>query len=461
MGGEQSLAALRGRPVLLEFWTAGCVNCLHVAEELRGFEARWGGAVAVLGVHSAKFPHEAEHAALATAVDRLGLRHPVLNDADLTAWSAYTVKAWPTLVLVDPDGYVAHVATGEGHARPGAVLDTLVAAMVTATPDTPPVRTPGGDRAGDTAAGETLLRHPSAAVTTPAGTLLVADTGHHQVVELDGAHEVRRWGAGMADPFTAPSGMTVLPPEVAGRVGYDVVLADRTGHQLHGLSLANGTSRVVAGGGAPWWPGEPDAGPATTTALTSPWDVAWWPGVDGRAGPGADGRDGPGAVVVAMAGNHTLGRFDPVAGTVARLAGTGAEGLTDGALDAAFLAQPSALAVDGARLWFLDAESSALRWVQDGQVGTAVGEGLFDFGHVDGGHPGARLQHPLGLALDPAGGLLVADTYNGAVRRHDPATGLLSTVATGLEEPQAVLVHRGRTWVVHGHRVQPLDETTT
>lgn len=448
MGGEQSLAALRGRPVLLEFWTAGCVNCLHVAEELRGFQARWGGAVAVLGVHSAKFPHEAEHAALATAVDRLGLHHPVLNDADLTAWSAYTVKAWPTLVLVDPDGYVAHVATGEGHARPGAVLDTLVAGMVA---DTPPALA----AAAPSRADDTPLRHPSAAVTTPTGTLLVADTGHHQVVELDGAREVRRWGAGMSDPFTAPSGMTVLPPEVALRVGYDVVLADRTGHQLHGLCLADGTSRVVAGSGAPWWPGDPDAGPATTTALTSPWDVAWWPEVDAWW-PEVDGRAGPGAVVVAMAGNHTLGRFDPVAGTVARLAGTGAEGLTDGALDAAFLAQPSALAVDGARLWFLDAESSALRWVQDGQVGTAVGEGLFDFGHVDGGHPGARLQHPLGLALDPAGGLLVADTYNGAVRRHDPATGLLSTVATGLEEPQAVLVRDGRTWVVHGHRVQPL-----
>src|SRR6201999_2111920 len=94
--------------------------------------------------------------------------------------------------------------------------------------------------------------------------------------------------------------------------------------------------------------GETD-GPATKIDLSSPWDVAWWEPADG--------------VVIAMAGNHTLSVFDPVAGTVRGLAGTTVEGLQDGPADQAFFAQPSGLAADGDRLWLADAEISALRWL--------------------------------------------------------------------------------------------------
>lgn len=446
MGEPQTVAALRGVPVLLDFWTVGCVNCLHVLAELRALEMRFAGRVQVLGVHCAKFPHEADHDALATAVDRLDIGHPVLNDAELRAWDAYAIKAWPTLVLIDPDGYVVHVARGEGHARPGGVLDGLLATL-TDPAASPPAGVAPVDAVDQQAPpDERLLRFPSAALSTPDATLLVADTGHHRVVELtgDGVDELGRWGEGpRGQPFSAPSGMTLLPPEVAAVVGYDVVVADREGHQLHGLRHEGERSRVVAGTGTQWWPGDGDGddGPALSTALTSPWDVVWWPAL--------------GAVVIAMAGNHTLGLFDPVTARVRRLAGTGVEGLRDGAAEQSFLAQPSALAVDGERLWFLDSESSALRHLQDGAVRTVVGEGLFDFGHVDGPSSRARLQHPLGLALGVDGSPVVADTYNGALRRVDRDTGEVSTLLTGLDEPQAVLVHAGELWVVAGHRVAP------
>jgi hypothetical protein len=118
------------------------------------------------------------------------------------------------------------------------------------------------------------------------------------------------------------------------------------------------------------------------------------------------------------------------------LAGTTVEGLRDGPGRDAWLAQPSGLAVDGDRLWFVDSESSALRWVDaDGTVGTAVGEGLFDFGHVDGPAADARFQHPLGVTVLPDGALAVLDTYNGAVRRYDPRTASVSTLARELAEP--------------------------
>ena len=100
----QTLASLRGRFVLLDFWTFACANCLHVLDELRPLEAKYGDILTVIGVHSPKFAHEAEPAAVAAAVERYEVHHPVLNDPELRLWQQYAVKAWPTLVLIDPEG---------------------------------------------------------------------------------------------------------------------------------------------------------------------------------------------------------------------------------------------------------------------------------------------------------------------------------------------------------------------
>lgn len=106
-----TLDDLRGRWVVLDFWTGACVNCVHVLEELRPLEDR----VTVIGVHSPKFPYEATRSAVAHAVERYRVRHPVLDDADLHTWDAYAVNAWPTLVLIDQAGYVVAQVSGEGH----------------------------------------------------------------------------------------------------------------------------------------------------------------------------------------------------------------------------------------------------------------------------------------------------------------------------------------------------------
>ncbi|MBE7188937.1 MAG: alkyl hydroperoxide reductase, partial [Jatrophihabitans endophyticus] len=141
------------------------------------------------------------------------------------------------------------------------------------------------------------------------------------------------------------------------------------------------------------------------------------------------------------AGVHLLLSLDLRTGAVEVLAGTTVEGLRDGPALDGWLAQPSGLAADGDRLWFVDAETSALRYLTlDGELHTAIGEGLFDFGLVDGTLVIARMQHPLGVTLLPGGALAVADTFNGAVRWFDPVTGVLSTLATGLAEPASVVV---------------------
>jgi len=433
-GRALSLADLRGKVVLLDFWTFCCINCLHVLDELRPLEERYADVLVTVGVHSPKFEHEADPAALAAAVERYEVHHPVLDDPDLVTWAAYTARAWPTLVVVDPEGYVVAQVSGEGHAH---ALDRLVAGLV-AEHEAKGTLHRGDGPYVPPAPPDTDLRFPGKAVRLPGGTLLVSDSGHHSLVELaeDAETVLRRIGTGTrgrtdGDPTTAtfaePQGLCLLPPEVAAETGYDVVVADTANHLLRGVRLADGAVTTVAGTGAQLMQGDPQpAAGDSRTPLSSPWDVVWSPVVH--------------QVVVAMAGVHQLWAFDPVTRAMTVWAGTSNEGLLDGPLADAWFAQTSGLAVDGERIWLADSETSSLRAVEQGAVSTAVGQGLFDFGHVDGPGETALLQHPLGVTLLPDGSVAVSDTYNGAVRRYDPSTGEVTTLLAGLAEPSAALV---------------------
>lgn len=449
-GRSYSLADFRGRVLLLDFWTFCCVNCLHVLDELRPLEREFADVLVTIGVHSPKFEHEADAAALADAVERYDVHHPVLDDPDLTTWQNYAVRAWPTLVVVDPEGYIVHVAAGEGHVE---ALRRVIADVVAEHERKGTLRR-GDDPYVAPGAADTVLRFPGKAALTPTGTLLVANSARHTLAEFDGDTLVRTIGTGERghtdEPatFAEPGGIAVLPADVAARVGYDVVVADTVSHLLRGVRLSDGHVSTVAGTGAQWRDGA-TGGPARDVDLSSPWDVAWWAPVDG--------------VVVAMAGNHTLSLFDPVAGTISRLAGTTVEGLQDGPFAEAFFAQPSGLAADGDTLWLADAETSALRWLSgDGLVHTAVGAGLFDFGHRDGKAGEALLQHPLGVAVLPDHSVAIADTYNGAIRRYDPASTEVTTLATGIAEPADIVVVDGELVVVASaaHTLERLTSTT-
>ena len=449
-GADVRLADLRGKIVLLDFWTFCCINCLHVLDELRPLEDKYSDVLVTVGVHSPKFEHEADADALAAAVERYAVHHPVLDDPELVTWQQYAVRAWPTLVVVDPEGYVVAHLSGEGHAH---MLDRLLADLVAEHEakgtlhrgDGPYVAPPAPD---------TALRFPGKAIALPGGTLLVSDTGHHSLVELaaDGETVLRRIGSGQRGlvdggpddaAFSEPQGLCLLPDEVRTGAGYDVVVADTVNHALRGVRLDTGEVTTLAGSGQPWMQG------SGTADLSSPWDVAWLPHDptlrDARDAPGGSGTSGAndlGRVVVAMAGIHQLWTFDVASGSVAVLAGTTNEGLLDGPLADAWFAQPSGLAAASDRLWLVDAETSSLRYVRDGEVTTAIGTGLFDFGHVDGPAAKALLQHPLGVTVLPDGSVAVCDTYNGAVRRYDPSTEQVTTLLTGLAEPSAATCRR-------------------
>ncbi|MFJ3962298.1 NHL domain-containing thioredoxin family protein [Streptomyces sp. NPDC090036] len=423
-GKELTLADLRGKCVVVDFWTFCCINCLHVLDELRELEEKHRDTVVIIGVHSPKFVHEAEHAAVVDAVERYQVHHPVLDDPELATWKQYAVRAWPTLVVIDPEGYIVAQHAGEGHAHAIARLVEELEAEHEAKGTLR--RGDGPYVAPEPVAG--ALRFPGKALLLPSGNLLVSDSTRHQLVELaaDGESVVRRIGSGergfAGDSFSEPQGLALLPD---GKV----VVADTVNHALRTYDPATGQVETVAGTGRQWWQGSRTSGPALEVDLSSPWDVAWWQG----------------RVWIAMAGVHQLWTWDPQAGTVEVAAGTTNEGLLDGPAAEAWFAQPSGLAAAGDRLWIADSETSALRYVEAGDEGyvikSAVGTGLFDFGHRDGDAAQALLQHPLGVTALPDGSVAVCDTYNHALRRFDPATGQVSTLATDLREPSdAVLV---------------------
>lgn len=468
-GKSLDLESLRGKIVLLDFWTFCCINCLHVLDELRPLEEKYSDVLVTVGVHSPKFEHEADPVALASAVERYEIHHPVLDDPELATWKAYTARAWPTLVVIDPEGYIVAHLSGEGHAGGLAVLlEELVAeheAKGTLHRGNGPYVAP------EPTSG--TLRFPGKATQLANGNYLVVDSGHHRLVELRPDLETveRIIGSGTKGfldgqseiaQFNEPQGVTVLPSELAWKLGYDAVVADTVNHRLRGVTLSSGYVQTLAGNGvqrlldagparvtdtgAGTWSEHHDGGPAdfaadaidvgalglgTEVSLSSPWDVVWSEKLQ--------------RVVIAMAGTHQIFAFDPLANEVSILAGSGLEGLLDGKAEEAWFAQSSGLAIDGDdNIWVADSETSSLRRLVVGDSGvtveTAVGKGLFDFGFRDGGADDARLQHPLGVTVLPDNSVAIADTYNGAVRRYDPATKSVSTLARGLAEPSDVVV---------------------
>ena len=364
----------------------------------------------------------------------------MVNDPGFVLWRAYGVRAWPTLVIIDPEGFVAGKLSGEGvyepldrvigglvaefGARPGGLdrrpLEAKVAAQETAAAPVPGAAAGPGPRSP--AIG---LAFPGKVLADPAGgRLFIADSNHHRIVIADLAGgAVRAVAGGPESGFadgTYEAARFARPQGMALGAGGDVLyVADTENHALRAVELDHGRVSTVAGTGKQAQVYPPQAGFAWQTELNSPWDLEM---VGDR-------------LFVAMAGSHQLWLFDLPSGRLVPWAGSGREGLDDGRLDAATLAQPSGVTSDGTWLYFVDPEASAVRMASldpRGGVATIVGTGLFDFGDHDGVGDGARLQHPLGLVYRVGDGLLyVADTYNSKIKTVDPVTRRVATIGGG------------------------------
>jgi len=439
--------ALQGRVVLLDFWTSGCVNCLHALPVYRALEERFRGQpFQVVGIHSGKFDAEKEVSAVAEAMARNGIDHPVGTDSDHVVWDQYAIRGWPTAVLVDARGYAVAWFRGEPE------LGKLTAWVQAALDD--------GRARGVLAAGPAEFRRPGPGETGPlafpgkvlalsGGGLAVADSGHHRLLLLDAAGKlVRAVGSGLEGFSDGPADVASFrsPQGLAERDGA-LYVADTGNHAVRSVDLLSGRVETLAGTGRKGEGAIQPAADARTVSLRSPWDLTFLGDT----------------LWIAMAGSHQLWRLDVRSGVLSAGAGSGREGLDDGPLAEATFAQPSGLATDGHVIYVADSEASAIRRVDPaaGTVRTLAGEGLFDAGLRDGPLARARFQHPQGLALD-RGVLWVSDTFNGAVRRISLPDGQVSTVARGLAQPGGLTVTAGRLVVAdtdHHRLVTPTPGT--
>ncbi len=430
---------------------------------MRELEHKFSQDVAVIGVHSGKYITERETPRIREAVQRLDLAHPVVNDRQYRIWRAFAVRAWPTLVLIDPAGRVLGAHAGEFTA---AMLEPLIERLISAEAvGLHERRMPLAFPLDASAIPPGVLRYPGK-VAVSGERMAIADTGHHRVLvgRLTPGDQNRGWRLtgtrafgdgvpglvdGLAPRFFSPNGLAF--------VGDTVFVADTENHAVRAIDIGTGVVRTVAGTGHQLRTRrERGAG-----ALSSPWDLAV---LDGT-------------VYIAMAGTHQLwalrGEEAHAGADVA--AGTGAEDITDGPAGDALLAQPMGITTgsDGGRLFFVDAESSAARsFIPDerragravGEVHTIVGTGLFDFGDKDGVGNAVRLQHPQGIAGHPSGRLLVVDSYNDAVKWVDPVTRRVDTWLRGLHEPGGIAydpVHHAVCVAdTNAHAVLMVDELT-
>jgi thiol-disulfide isomerase/thioredoxin len=393
---------LRGHVVLLDFWTYCCINCMHVLSDLARLERHFAGRpLVVIGVHSAKFLSEKDPQNIRKAIARYRVEHPVVVDSEHEIWQRYAVRAWPTLVLIDSSGKVRASVSGEPRfeALVQEVQKLLDQGAAEGTLASAPLQL--GSRSE---ADRTFLRFPGK-VLLDRKRLYVADSGHHRIVvaDLDGRilRLIGEGGAGAHDgpaseaSFQDPQGMAVL--DLA------LYVADPGNHTIRKVDLENYTVSTVAGtghkgsGASPIQINEP-----RSIDLRSPWALL-------AVGEG---------LLVAMAGAHQIWAFDPAGGSFGPWAGSGREDHIDGPLREAAFAQPSGLAQSGRFVLVADSEISSVRAVdlEQEEVLTLVGRGLFDFGDVDGAPDQVRLQHALDVTSDGRS-VYVADSYNNKIKK--------------------------------------------
>jgi thiol-disulfide isomerase/thioredoxin len=454
-----SLKNLRGHVVLLDFWTYGCINCMHVVPELQYLEEKYREApFLVIGVHSAKFNNERDAQHIQQAADRLGISHPVVVDEDFRIWSSYAVRAWPTLVLIGPDGNILATLSGEGHRD---LLDALIAESLNYFGRRGQLARKAAElptTTKETTREPTVLRFPGKLVADESRNLLyLSDTGNHRILILDPEGEILgQIGSGILGwqdgpyseaRFNRPQGLILWR-------GF-LWVADTDNHLIRRVDLQKRSVKTVAGTGklAFHFSGASNPG---AVSLNSPWDLA------------ATDQ----TIFIAMAGTHQIWAFKPEKNRIYVYAGTGMESREDGDRWTATFAQPSGLATDGTALYVADSESSSLRAIllSSGKVVTLAGGDLFDFGDRDGPGTTARFQHPLGIFCKGTK-LLIADTYNHKIREFDLATGRVTTLygdghsgfRDGTDpqffEPSDVVWFRNRLYVVDtgNHAIRCID----
>lgn len=388
-----TLKSLKGRYVLLDFWTYACINCMHVVPDLDKLEQEFASQLTVIGVHSAKFKNEKDSKQIIKAIERFGIHHPVVNDAEFQVWESYAVRAWPTVVLIDPNGKIILTRSGEGVYD---AVQPILNKLIKRNSDGPVVKKINYGPPEE-------LRFPGKLIVE-GERIFIADSGRNRIViadlkgkilEMIGGDEAGSQDGSFSETrFNEPLGLALK--------GEKLFVADRKNHQIRVCDLVSKQCQVLVGSGRQ---GKEFnlSGTARLVDLNSPWDLF------------LAGDD----LYIAMAGFHQIWRVNLVTKLAEPFSGTGAEAITDGPIknleSGGTHAQPSGITGGNGYFFVADSESSSIREIFNNQLSTLIGTGLFNFGDRDGDYKNAKLQHPLGVLLS-GDSLFVADTFNSKIK---------------------------------------------
>jgi len=453
------LKDLRGKFVLLDFWTYCCINCMHILPDLERLETKYSQELVVIGVHSAKFKNEKDTSQIRSAILRYEIHHPVVNDSNFQVWQSFGVSSWPTIVLINPAGKIVAQRPGEGVFEPfDAVLQQAIPHFAAKGQLK---RSPLKLSLEEARKANTLLEFPGKISSDEkSNRLFITDSNHNRIVITNGSGRIldvigsgdegRKDGSFEEAQFHHPQGTVA--------VGDVLYITDTENHLVRAADLRSRTVKSVLGTGQQAR-GFNQPGRGLGVALSSPWDLVV--------------RDDK--IYIAMAGFHQLWVADLQTWDARPYAGSGRENIEDDKLLNAALAQPSGITTDGKNLYFADSETSSIRQAglsPGGSVHTILGKGLFEFGDVDGEASSARLQHPLGVVYHD-GLLYVADTYNSKIKVVDPARRTVKTLAgsgmktladgkfptAAFDEPGGIAWLGGKLYVAdtNNHQVRVLD----
>lgn len=410
-----TMQGLQGKIVIFDFWTYGCINCIHMIPVFEQIEEKYAEEVAIIGIHSAKFENEGQTDNLRQIVQRYDIHHPVINDNQFQVWQTYGAQAWPTIAIVDPRGNVVVRESGE---IPFEAFDNYLSGMVEyydSIDENIIDRTPLEitlEGAGDP--GTPLLFPGKVLADESNNRLFIADSNHNRIVIVDLSTNTvtdiigsaRRGfddGSFEEATFDKLQGMSLN--------GDLLYIADVNNHAIRVANLSERTVETVVGNGVMGRGGfrfGMSVDNPLEVSIRSPWDVEF----------GDNGW-----LHIAMAGTHQLFVYEPEFDLLYPSVGNGREAnLNDVSLGDSELAQPSGLfyAGDG-KLYFADSESSTIRLAdfQNDLVTVVAGttdNSLFDYGDIDGELGINRLQHALGVQGVPNGDLYIVDTYNSSIK---------------------------------------------
>jgi len=455
------LPDLKGKVTILDFWTFCCINCIHIIPTLKNLEKRFPKSLAVIGVHSPKFPGEKNTDNVHKAIERYEIEHPIVHDSDFSIWKQYAVRAWPTLIFISPDGYILGQLPGEPDPK---MLEMTMAQLLEDFEKKGALEGNAADllKTPEKNPKEGSLKFPGKISYSPEDNeFAIADSNHNQIVIANRQGEItQRIGTGnigkndgsfKESEFFRPQGLHYEDG--------NIWIADTENHLIRHINLKTEIVSTIAGTGVQ---GAPLQGQsiAISAALSSPWDVQ-------LVGD---------QLYFANAGTHQIGTVDLKQKIVSRFAGTGQEALVNGLRTEGAFAQPSGLSYGEDKLFLADSETSSIRSVRidkAGFIATYVGTGLFDFGDKDGRGKEALLQHPLGVSYSK-GKIYIADSYNDKIKTLDLKTQEVAVVQASanivcddascskLWEPAGVIEVGNSLYVsdTNNHRILKIDLIT-